>query len=368
MFAFSREEVLLVLYGEDFIFESGIYHRVTSSLEKANIAWEELRGIRPNPLLGKVREGIRLFREEKLEALVPLGGGSVYDTAKAIAAGVAYAPGDVWDLFEGTAPVPEKTPPLFGVLTTSATGTEMNCSAVITNEEKNLKWALEDEALYPAVSMVDPSLQSTVPPRQTARGAIDTIAHTLEAYFDGTRGVELMQEYGESLVRSALRNGKILMENPEDYNARGELAWTSTLALNGSTYAGKSTGDWASHEVAHSLGALYDVPHGTGLAVVMPAWMRYVLPEHPDLFARFAEKIFDIAEGNEAERGMAGIDALKKAFLELGEPVTLKDLGLGKEDIPRIVENCFAQRKEPFGRIKPLYPEDVQALLELALV
>jgi alcohol dehydrogenase YqhD (iron-dependent ADH family) len=255
------------------------------------------------------------------------------------------------------------------VLTTSATGTEMNRNAVITNESEKLKWAIHSDRVYPVLSILDPSLQESLPPEQTARGVVDTIAHTLEVYFDGTRGVELMQEYGESLVRSALRNGRILMKDPANYNARAELAWASTLALNDSTKAGKSNGDWASHALEHSLSALYNVAHGTGLAIVMPAWMRYVCPEHPDLFARFAEKVFGITEGSEEERGMAGIEALKKAFLELGEPVTLQAIGVKAGDIPDIVTNCFAGREEnaTYGRLKPLTRKDVQAIFELAL-
>ncbi len=360
---------VLLVYGKGSIFQNGVYEKVAASLKEKNIAWEELGGVQANPVLKPVREGIRLVREKKLEALVPVGGGSVYDTAKAIAAGVAYAPGDVWDLFGDRIPVPEGTPPLFGVLTTSATGTEMNRNAVITNEEEKLKWAIHNDRVYPVLSILDPSLQESLPPEQTARGVVDTIAHTLEVYFDGTRGVELMQEYGESLVRSALRNGKILMKDPENYDARAELAWASTLALNDSTKAGKSNGDWASHALEHSLSALYNVAHGTGLAVVMPAWMRYVCPEHPDLFARFAEKVFGIAGGTEEERAVAGIEALKKAFLDLGEPVTLGAIGVKAGDIPAIVENCFAGREEnaTYGRLKLLSRKDVQAVFQLAL-
>jgi alcohol dehydrogenase YqhD (iron-dependent ADH family) len=360
---------VLLVYGKGSIFKNGVHEKVTASLKAKGILWEDLGGIQANPLLEPVRKGIEIFREKNLEAIVPVGGGSVYDTAKAIAAGVAYAPGDVWDLFGDRVPVPEGAPPIFGVLTTSATGTEMNRNAVITNESEKLKWAIHSDRVYPVLSILDPSLQESLPPEQTARGVVDTIAHTLEVYFDGTRGVELMQEYGESLVRSALRNGRILMKDPANYNARAELAWASTLALNDSTKAGKSNGDWASHALEHSLSALYNVAHGTGLAIVMPAWMRYVCPEHPDLFARFAEKVFGITGGSEEERGMAGIEALKKAFLELGEPVTLEAIGVKAADIPDLVANCFAGREEDatYGRLKPLTRKDVQAIFELAL-
>ncbi len=360
---------VLLVYGKGSIFKNGVYEEVTASLKAKGILWEDLGGIQANPLLEPVRKGIEIFREKNLEAIVPVGGGSVYDTAKAIAAGVAYAPGDVWDLFGDRVAVPQGAPPIFGVLTTSATGTEMNRNAVITNESEKLKWAIHSDRVYPVLSILDPSLQESLPLEQTARGVVDTIAHTLEVYFDGTRGVELMQEYGESLVRSALRNGRILMKDPTNYNARAELAWASTLALNDSTKAGKSNGDWASHALEHSLSALYNVAHGTGLAIVMPAWMRYVCPEHPDLFARFAEKVFGITGGTEEERGMAGIEALKKAFLELGEPVTLEAIGVKAGDIPDIVANCFAGREEgaTYGRLKPLTKKDVQAIFELAL-
>ncbi len=357
---------VLLLYGKGSIFRNGVHDKVVRSLEESGIAYIELGGVQPNPVISKVREGIELCRAEGLQAIVPVGGGSVYDTAKGIAAGFPYD-GDVWDLFNDRVPVPAGVLPVYGILTTSATGTEMNRNAVVTHDEENLKWALHNDLLYPAVSVIDPSIQASLPPEQTARGTVDTIAHVLEVYFDGTRGLDLMNDYAESLVRNSIRHGRILMSDPESYESRAELAWASTLALNDSTKAGRSNGDWSSHAIEHSLSALYDVAHGTGLAIVMPAWMKYVSAENADLFARFAERVFGIEEGSEAERAAAGIEALKAFFLELGEPVTLEAIGVGEEDIPAIVANCFEGRAGTFGRLRALDREDVTRVLKLAL-
>lgn len=358
---------VLLLYGKGSIFGNGVHKKVVSSLEEAHIDFVELGGVQPNPVISKVREGIRLCREKHLEAIVPVGGGSVYDTAKGIAAGFGYC-GDVWDLFNDRVPVQGDVLPIFGILTTSATGTEMNRNAVITNEVENLKWAIHNDRLFPVVSVVDPLVQASLPPEQTARGAVDTIAHVLEVYFDGTRGLDLMNEYAESLVRNTIRHGRILMMSPENYESRAELAWASTLALNDSTKAGRTGGDWASHAIEHSLSALFDIAHGTGLAIVMPAWMSYVSRENPDIFARFAEEVFDIRQGTEKERALKGIEALKDFFRELGEPVSLEAIGVTRKDIPSVVENCFEGRDGSFGRLKELGREDVAQILELALV
>ncbi|MDI3525471.1 MAG: alcohol dehydrogenase [Candidatus Atribacteria bacterium] len=352
---------VLLLYGQGSIKRNGVYEQVISSLKENGLQWVELSGVKPNPLLSKVKEGIELSSREKVEAILAVGGGSVIDSAKAIAVGFHYS-GDIWDIFLGKHS-PEKALPIFTVLTMSATGSEMNCGAVITKDETLEKYSFVSEHVYPQVSVVDPSVQFTLPPEQTVYGAIDTIAHVLEYYFDGSDS-EIQNELSEGIIRTVISITEKLLQNPKDYEARANMAWSATIALNGLTGAGRRGGDWACHRIEHALSALYDIAHGAGLAIVMPAWMKYVYNSKPAQFERFAHKVFGITEKGE-EGIIKGIAIFKEWMKQVGAPVSLKDIGVEESEIPKIVDNVMALG-EPFGNLRALYRKDVEAILKIA--
>ena len=359
----------LLIYGKGSVRTTGLYDRVRASLAQAGVEVEDLAGVQPNPVVSKVREGIALCRERNLEAVIPVGGGSVYDTAKAVAAGVRYE-GDIWDLYGDRIPV-KGALPIFGILTTSATGSEMNRGSIITNEATRQKWGLHSDFIYPTVSIIDPELQATLPRNQTVWGGIDTIVHVLEVYFDGVRNVDVMSEYSEGIIRTVMKHLPRVMNDASDYDSRAELAWAATLALNESTKCCRTGGDWSTHTIEHSLSAIYDIVHAAGLAVIMPAWMEHVRGEYPEIFARFAEKIFGIVAGSspkgQEQAGIAGIAQLRAYFTSLGAPVTLRDLDIPEADPDRIADNVMETKGgAPIGMMKKLVREDVLSILRRA--
>ena len=359
----------LLIYGKGSVRTTGLYDRVRASLAQAGVEVEDLSGVQPNPVVSKVREGIALCRERNLEAVIPVGGGSVYDTAKAVAAGVRYE-GDIWDLYGDRIPV-KGALPIFGILTTSATGSEMNRGSIITNEATRQKWGLHSDFIYPTVSIIDPELQATLPRNQTVWGGIDTIVHVLEVYFDGVRNVDVMSEYSEGIIRTVMKHLPRVMDDAADYDSRAELAWAATLALNESTKCCRTGGDWPTHTIEHSLSAIYDIVHAAGLAVIMPAWMENVRGEYPEIFARFAEKIFGIVAGSspkgQEQAGLAGIAQLRAYFTSLGAPVTLRDLNIPEADLERIADNVMETKGgAPIGMMKKLGREDVLSILRRA--
>ncbi len=353
---------VMLVCGRQSIFSTGVYDRVSASLVGWHVDFIRFSGIQANPILSKVQEGIKLARQQEVDAVLAVGGGSVFDSAKVIAAGVKYD-GDVWDLFTGQARI-EEALPIFGVLTLSATGSEMNGNAVITKADENKKWGIGSRHLYPRVSIIDPEFQSTLSARDTVNGAVDILSHVFELYFDGSKNVELMQEYSEAIIRTVMKYIKILLADPDDYEARAQIAWAATLALNNSNGTGRRGGDWASHDIEHSVSAFYNVAHGAGLAVVTPAWMRYVYQEDLETFARFAEKIFNITTGTQEEKALQAIEQLIKFFQEIGAPVTLKELGVQYEDLEKMAENAVQQRS--LGRLKKLQKEDVLTIYKMA--
>ena len=359
----------LLIYGKGSVKTTGLYDRVRASLAQAGVDAADLAGVQPNPVVSKVREGIALCRERNLEAVIPVGGGSVYDTAKAVAAGVRYE-GDIWELYGDRIPV-KGALPIFGILTTSATGSEMNRGSIITNEATRQKWGLHSDFIYPTVSIIDPELQATLPRNQTVWGGIDTIVHVLEVYFDGVRNVDVMSEYSEGIIRTVMKHLPRVMNDASDYDSRAELAWAATLALNESTKCCRTGGDWSTHTIEHSLSAIYDIVHAAGLAVIMPAWMEHVRGEYPEIFARFAEKVFGIVAGSspkgQEQAGLAGIAQLRAYFTSLGAPVTLRDLDIPEADLDRIADNVMETKGgAPIGMMKKLVREDVLGILRRA--
>lgn len=327
---------VMLLSGQGSARRSGLLDRVEASLQAAGVAWVPHPGVRPNPTLAFAREAIDRFRRERLDAIVAVGGGSVIDTAKAVAAGVRYA-GDVWDFFIGAADVDEAVP-ITAVLTLAATGSEMNSGGVLTNEATKEKLHLSGPALFPRVSVLDPENTFTVPRDQTLFGAMDAIIHLLEGYFNGSEpDLPLQDRLVEGLVRTILEAADLAVQDPGHYAARARLMWGATLALNGVTQAGTGNTGFPMHMLEHPLSALYDLAHGAGLAVVGPAWMRWASRHAPDKFARLAAEVFEVRTGSAAERAEAGIRALEAWCQARGVPTRLSAAKIPAADIPRIV-------------------------------
>ncbi len=354
---------VLLVYGGKGIFKSGAYAQATEMLNKAGIAFSEVNDIKSNPRIDKVREGIARVKAGGIDAIMPVGGGSVFDSAKAIAAGSCYS-GDVWDFFEGKAKI-ERALPIYGILTASASSSEANGIAVVSNPEKESKVSMNSPLVYPKVSVIDPSFQFTLPQKQTVYGGVDIIAHILERVLDGDEGSELIDEQGYALIRTMMRVIPELIENPKDYDARAEYALAGMMAHNGFLSVGRKTrGDFSSHRMGHSLSLLFGAAHGASLSVVMPAWARYLYEENPVPFARLGEAVFDIYDGTDEEKALDAIDALEDFFKDINAPTTLRELGIKEEDIEKIAAN--ASKGQTFGVLKALAPEDVLEIYKLA--
>lgn len=354
---YGSKKVLLV-YGSERIKRDGLFAVVSKSLAEHGIAFVELGGIVSNPVLSKVREGIALARAEHVDAILAVGGGSVLDSCKAIAAGVPHA-GDVWDLFIGRASV-DSALPVFDILTLAATGSEMNSGGVVTNEETQEKFAILSNHLYPKVSVVNPALMKTVSRDYLVYSAADIIAHSIEGYFTASVQPRFQSRLVEAIIKTVIESTEILLANPDDYGARAEFAWASTQALNGLTYAGTAGYGYPNHMIEHSLSALFNVPHGAGLSVVMPAWMRWYQSRNPGQFERFAREIFGV-EGSEQ-----GIAALEKWFDKVGSPTRLSQLGIGAGDLPAVVDNALGSAVH-FGLAELYTQEVVSGILNQAL-
>ncbi|WP_298031485.1 iron-containing alcohol dehydrogenase [uncultured Dysosmobacter sp.] len=364
---FGGTKVLLV-YGSGSVKRNGAYDAVTASLAKAGIPWTELSGIQANPRSGKVYEGIELVRREGCDFLLALGGGSVIDTAKAIGFGAGYD-GDFWDFYTGKVKI-ETTLPVGVVLTIAAAGSEGSSSAVITQEKGNLKWGCpKTDVIRPKFAVLDPRLTCSLPAYQTASGAVDMLAHICERYFSNTPDVALTDRLCEALLKTIVDAAPKAVAAPDDYAARADLMWAGMLAHNNSCGVGRDQ-DWASHQIEHELSAFYDCAHGAGLAVVMPAWMEYVLPHDPMRFARFAVNVFGCEMDYACPERTAreGVARLRAFFRTLGMPTTLAEIGAKEEDIPAMA----AHRAEkpggfPFGGFVRIGPEEMQAILHLAV-
>ena len=361
---FGGTRVLLVMGGGS-VKKIDAYDAVTASLEKAGLPFVELSGVQPNPRSGKVYEGIDLVRKENLDFILALGGGSVIDTAKAIAFGAVYD-GDFWDIFDRSADMPERPLPVGTVLTISAAGSEGSGSCVITKEEGDLKWSIpRTDAVRPRFSILNPRFTCSLPPYQTACGAVDMLSHVCERYFTTTPNVGLTDRLCEALMKTIVEAAPKAMANPMDYHARGDLMWAGMLAHNDSCGVGRKQ-EWASHQIDHELSALYDCAHGAGLAVVMPAWMTYVMPTNPARFARFAVEVFGCElDPMDVERtAKEGIARLKSFFKLLGMPTTLRELGVKTEDIPAMVLHR-AEKGFPFGGMMDIGPAEMADILLL---
>lgn len=354
---------VLMLYGKSSIFKNGVYDQTAASLREAGVEFVELGGVKPNPVLSKVIEAVELCKRENVGGILAVGGGSVLDSAKAAGAGF-YLGEDIWSIFDGRK-IADKSLPVFTILTISATGSEMNSGGVITKEDENKKWPFRASTpSFPKVSIIDPEIQATLPREQTVNGAVDALSHIFEYYFDGAKESEIQDEIAEAMMRVIIKHVQILLEDPSNYDSRAQLAWCATLALNGSTAIGRNYGDWSSHMLEHSVSAFYDIAHGAGLAIVFPAWMKYVYKFNVSKFSRFAEKIFNIENGTDEEKAVKGIEALIKFYKSIGAPVTLSEAGVKENEIAKLTDN--ASLRVPLGRLKQLSRSDIEEIFKLA--
>ncbi len=328
---------VLVLYGGQSAKKSGLLDRVLASLNGAGLHTAELGGVKPNPRSGLVYEGIDLCRKEGIDFLLAVGGGSVIDTAKAIAIGVPYE-GDFWDFFSGK--VPEKALPVGTVLTIAASGSEGSPDSIITNEKTLDKNSAEADCLRPCFSILDPALTESLPPYQTACGVTDIMAHAFERYFTNTEDVEVTDRLLEGVLLTMLHEGPRVMSDPHDYGARANIMWAGMVCHNDMMGVGRKQ-DWNSHHLEHVLSALYDCAHGAGLAVIMPAWMRYCADHHDGLrMAQMAVRVFgcqmDFADPRRT--ALEGIAAFRAFLKSIGMPLTFAEIGADPADIPKLVE------------------------------
>jgi alcohol dehydrogenase YqhD (iron-dependent ADH family) len=325
----------LLVYGGGSIKKNGVYDAVLLSLKKSGVAVIEHPGVKPNPVLSHTREGVRKVLQNDCDLIVAAGGGSVIDEAKAIAAGAKHS-GDVWDFFCGKAAIKEAMP-LFTVLTLPATGSEMNAGCVVTNEKAAEKFSAHGAALFPRVSILDPETTMSLPRAQVANGAVDALAHLIESYFTTSdRDVQVTDEVVHALARSVVEATGRILKDPADYNARASMMWSATLALNGLASCGYGGTSFPNHVIEHSLSALYDIAHGAGLAIVMPAWFkRHLETAGPERLAKFGAAVFGAANAEGA------ITAFEEFFRKAGAPVRLSEAGIPAADIPRIADNAM---------------------------
>ena len=354
----------LMVYGQGSIKENGIYEQVTKSLQDAGVTIVEHGGVKSNPVLSHVHQGIKLAKEHKVDAIVAVGGGSVIDSAKAISAG-ALVEHDVWKFFIGKKSIKDALP-LTCVLTLAASGSEMNSGMVITNEETEQKFGFANKHLFPKVSILDPRATFTVSPQYTAYGAVDAIAHVLEYYFTNQEPYTPVQDhFMEGLVISCMDSCNRVLKNLEDYDARADLMWGATLALNGMTGAGLGKVGFPMHLIEHSLSALYNVAHGAGLSVVIPGWMIYQAQRTPEKFAQFGERVFGKTSGPMEKKAAEGIQALLSWFVKVKTPTSLPALHIPLKDIPRIAENAVGLAK--VWRMPEYTKEKIEEILKLCV-
>ncbi|MDH8700696.1 alcohol dehydrogenase YqhD (iron-dependent ADH family) [Dysgonomonadaceae bacterium PH5-43] len=355
---------VLIHYGGKHAERSGLLKEVESLLQNEFIEYIKLGGVQPNPLDTLVYEGIELCRKENVNFILAVGGGSVIDSAKAIAAGVPYA-GDFWNFFEGTVSI-TKALPLGTILTIPAAGSEASNSMVITKTEGMLKRGAGGERLRPVFAIMDPTLTFSLPAYQTACGIADMMAHVMERYFTKTQGVELTDNMCEAILKSIIKEAPIVIAEPNNYNSRANIMWAGTVAHNGICGVGREE-DWASHELEHELSALYDVAHGAGLAVMFPAWMQYVYSSDVNRFVRFAVNVWGITESSDKkETALKGISAIKDFFKSIGLPVNFNELGAKASDIDTLVKQLRINNGETIGAFRKLEMADARAIYEIA--
>lgn len=354
---------VLFHYGGGSIKRSDLYEQICHSLEEAGLSFVELGGVRPNPRVSLVREGIRLCREENVDYVLAVGGGSVIDSAKAISAGMFYA-GDVWDFYLRKAEV-QRALPIGVVLTIPAAGSETGGGSVITNEDGDFKRDYISNLLMPQFAILNPELCRTVPQNQISAGSADILAHVMERYFTNTPRTDFIDRLCEGAMRSVMLSAVRVKKAPNDCDAWSELMWGGTIAHCGLLGAGRVQ-DWASHNIEHELSAKYGIAHGTGLAIIFPAWMKYVYKVNPGRFVQFAVRVMDvdISFDSQEEIALEGIARVENFFRSLDLPVRLHEAGIGTDDFDELARK--ACDRGTFGGFMKIGYDDVISILKLA--
>ncbi|MCI0766136.1 iron-containing alcohol dehydrogenase [Bacillus sp. TL12] len=355
---------VLLVYGGGSIKRNGIYDNVIAILKEIDAEIFELTGVEPNPRLSTVNKGIQICKENDIQFILAVGGGSVIDCTKAIAAGSKYD-GDVWDIVTKKAFANEALP--FGtVLTLAATGSEMNAGSVITNWETNEKYGWGSPVTFPQFSILDPTHTASVPRNQTIYGMVDIMSHVLEQYFHQGINTELQDRYCESILKTVIETAPKLLNDLESYEHRETILYCGTMALNGILAMGVR-GDWATHNIEHAVSAVYDIPHGGGLAILFPNWMKHVLDENVDRFKQFAVRVFHVEADGKTDKEIAleGIEALRDFWTSIEAPSRLADYEIGEEKIGVMAEKAMVYGE--FGHFKKLNKEDVIAIYRASL-
>jgi len=336
---------VLLVYGRNSIKQSGLYEKILYELQKAGIKVVEHPGVKSNPVLQHVKEGIEKAIKTKCEAVLAVGGGSVIDESKAIAAGVKHS-GDIWNFFEGKSKITGALP-IITILTLAASGSEMNAGCVITNEDTRQKFSAHSPHLFPKVSMLNPELTTSVPGDYTAYGVIDAMSHVLEGYFSTkTDNAFITDELCEGICKTLIKSMNILKNDLTNYAARANVMWSAALALNSLQRLGYKNTEFINHAIEHSLSAIYDIPHGAGLSIVIPAYMRFNLEKgNFKRIAHFGKNVLGINTTNEEKAASETVRRIKEWFSEIGSPVTLKEVNIPSGDIPDIAENAMATVK-----------------------
>ena len=360
---------VLVHYGGQSAVRSGLLDKICGLLREGGIDHVTLGGVVPNPRLSKVHEGIDLCRREKVDFILAVGGGSVIDSGKAIALGVANPDVDVWDIYMGKA-TPKATLPIASVLTIPAAGSEMSESTVITNEDGDVKRGYSNDILRPKFAIMNPRRTFTLPPYQTAAGVTDMMMHTMERYFTKDDDMDFTTDLAEAVLRSMKNSVFAVLKNPEDYRHRAQIMWGGSIAHNGLTGCGVSD-DWATHQLEHELSGMFDVTHGAGLAAVWPSWARYVLKENVSRFVRFAVNVMDVPNDFTDPEGTAlrGIEAMERFYHAIGMPVNIHELigrDITDDEIREMVRKCSRDNTITRGQLRMLKAEDMEAIYKMA--
>jgi alcohol dehydrogenase YqhD (iron-dependent ADH family) len=355
---------ILLHYGGGSIKKTGLYDKVMKSLKQEGIEVIELGGVKPNPRLSLVREGIDICRKKNIDFILIVGGGSTIDSAKAIAAGAPYE-GDVWDFFSDKKQKIESAIPLGVVLTIPAAGSEVSPDMVVTKEDGWLKRPSTGDPIRSKFSIMNPELTFTLSAQQTVTGVSDILAHTYERYFSQVANTELVDRLAEATMKTVIGNTRLILKDLKDYDARAEIMWAGSIAHNDLLVTGK-IGDWASHNIEHELSAIYDIAHGDGLSIVFPAWMKYVYRENIEKFAQFAERVWDVDTGSNGMESTAleGIARMEAFYREIGLPTRLTDMDIGEDRLEEMAEKCAGSGT--VGKFKKLNKDDIVNIYKIA--
>ena len=360
---------VLVHYGGKSAERSGLLSKICGLLDEGGVPYVKLGGVVPNPRLSLAKKGIALCRQEGIDFILAVGGGSVIDSAKCIAYGVCME-GDVWDLYLGKVEAPKTMLPVACVLTIPAAGSEMSEASVITNEDGDVKVGYSNNMSRPKFAIMNPRRTMTLPPYQTAAGVTDMMMHTMERYFTKDDDMDLTTDVAEAMLRSIKNAVFAVLKNPEDYRYRAQIMWGGSLMHNGLTGCGVHD-DWATHQLEHELSAMFDVTHGAGLAAIWPSWARYVMHENLSRFVRFAVNVMDVPNDFTDPEGTAlkGIEAMERFYHAIGMPINIKEL-IGKditdEEIKEMTRKCSRDYQRTCGALKVLKAEDMEAIYQMA--